>query len=207
MIIIGINVALWFEGWFQDLRDAETEEQYLVDLREDLRIDLSNLDSAIEWNTAKISSLRDIVSRLDKLVDAPPEEQTQVFFAPSGYGFFQPSDFTYHSMQDSGDFRLISNVGIKKGILKLERRHKEIALIQNNFLQALDDSYIPLMMRSFDITTGQLTDPEIAHDQLFKNFFVYTIQDTEMMISHYERIRSQSTELIEAIDRELSDRR
>ena len=207
MIVVGINVALWFEDWFQDLRDAETEEQYLVDLRDDLRIDISNLDSSIEWNKVKVSSLGNIVGRLDKLVDAPPEEQSRVFFAPSGYSLFQPSDFTYHSMQESGDFRLISNIDIKKGILRLDRRHKEIALIQSNFLQALDDGYIPLMMKSFDLVTAQLTDPSIVHDQSFKNFFAYTIQDTEMMISHYERVRSQSAELIEAIDRELDDRR
>jgi hypothetical protein len=27
MIVIGINIALWFEGWFDDLQDAETEHQ------------------------------------------------------------------------------------------------------------------------------------------------------------------------------------
>jgi predicted RND superfamily exporter protein len=207
MIVIGINVALWFEDWFQDLRDAETEEQYLVDLRDDLLVDTSNLDSSIEWNEVKVSSLGNIVGRLDKLLEAPPEEQSKVIFAPSSYSFFQPSDFTYHSLQESGDFRLISNMDIKKGILRLDRRHKEIALMQSNFLQALDDGYIPLMMKSYDFVTGQVTDPTIVQDQSFKNFFVYTIQDTEMMISHYERVRSQSAELIDEIDRELSDRR
>ena len=25
MIVVGINIALWFEGWFDDLKDAETD--------------------------------------------------------------------------------------------------------------------------------------------------------------------------------------
>ena len=44
MIVVGINVALWFEGWFQDLQDRETEARYLVDLRADLVTDIDNLD-------------------------------------------------------------------------------------------------------------------------------------------------------------------
>ena len=45
MIVVGINVALWFEGWFQDLQDAEIERQYIADLRADLLTDIENLDS------------------------------------------------------------------------------------------------------------------------------------------------------------------
>ena len=29
MLVVGINIALWFEGQFEDFRDAETEQLYL----------------------------------------------------------------------------------------------------------------------------------------------------------------------------------
>jgi len=205
MIVIGINVALWFEGWFEDLRDAETGAQYLSDLRDDLRVDIQNLDHLITVNTDKVDNIGEILGKLDRLAELTSEEQSAVIFAPSSYGFFQPSDFTYRSMQESGDFRLISNASIKKRILQLNRLHKDIAILQENFLQALDDGYIPLMMNSFDIVKSRVVDPSLLENVTFRNFFVYTLQDTQAMVRSYEIARERSNGLLAEIDGELGD--
>ena len=73
MIVVGINIALWFEGWFDDLKDAETEQQYLAGLRDDLASDLKLLDSVIESNSANLQQLGEIVPDLPNLGDASPE--------------------------------------------------------------------------------------------------------------------------------------
>ena len=108
-------------------------------------------------------------------------------------------------MQKSGDFRLLRNAEVKKSILRLDRRHREIALLQKNFLQALDDSYIPLMMNRFDIATMHVTDPTLLQDQMFRNFFVYTKQDTDTMVAMYRLARSESEALVRLIEEELGE--
>ncbi|MEJ2296988.1 MAG: DUF6090 family protein [Woeseiaceae bacterium] len=205
MIVIGINVALWFESWFQDLEEAETAERYLADLREDLVTDVGNLDVAIKSGEAKSERIARISEQLPTLDELPPEDLAQTIYTPPSYSFFVPSDFTYRSMQESGDFRLLRNEDIKKGILRLDRRHKDIAELQQNFLQALDEGYLPLMMNGFDIATMRVTDPTLLDDQLFRNFFIYTGQDTAAMVGAYRRARSESEELITLIDAALAD--
>ena len=205
MIVVGINVALWFESWFQDLQDAEIEERYLADLRDDLLTDTKNLDIVIRSGEAKLQQVAKIIDLMPSFSDLSPEQQAQAIYIPPNYQFFVPSDFTYRSMQESGDFRLLRNAEIKKSILKLDRRHKDIAEIQKNYLQAMDDGYIPLMMNSFDIATMTVTDPALLQDQLFRNFFVYTRQDTDTMVALYRLARSQSEELLELIGEELAD--
>ena len=205
MIVIGINVALWFESWFQDLQDAEIEERYLADLHDDLLTDIRNLDSVIKNGEAKLQQTAKIIELMPTFTDLSPEQQAQAIYTPPNYQFFVPSDFTYRSMQESGDFRLLRNSEIKKSILKLDRRHKDIAVIQKNYLQAMDDGYIPLMMNSFDIATMTITDPALLQDQLFRNFFVYTQQDTDTMVAMYRLARSQSEELVDLIEEELAE--
>lgn len=202
MIVIGINVALWFEGWFQDLEDANIEEHYIADLRDDLVTDIKSLDHVIKFGEAKSQRTANIVEQMSTIVDLPPEELAQAIFTPPNYQFFVPSDFTYRSMQESGDFRLLRNAKIKKSILWLDRRHTDIALLQKNFLQALDDAYIPLMMRSFDIATMRVTNPALLQDQMFRNFFLYTQQDTDAMVEQYRLARSESEKLIKLIEEE-----
>ena len=205
MIVVGINIALWFESWFQDLQDAEIEEQYLVDLRDDLLTDIGNLDVVIKSGKAKSQRTAEIIELMPTIADLPPDRQAQAIYTPSNYQFFEPSDFTYRSMQESGDFRLLRNAEIKKSILKLDRRHRDIAMIQKNFLQAMDDGYIPLMMNHFDIATMTVTDPAMLQDQVFRNFFVYTRQDTDTMVALYQAARSQSQELVELIEEALAE--
>jgi hypothetical protein len=205
MIVVGINIALWFESWFQDLQDAEIEERYLADLRDDLLTDIANLDRLIEAGEAKSQQTAQIIESMPTIADLPPEQQAQAVFTPPNYQFFEPSDFTYRSMQESGDFRLLRNAEIKKSILRLDRRHRDIAMIQKNFLQAMDDGYIPLMMNRFDIATMTVTDRTLLDDQLFRNFFVYTKQDTDTMVALYQAARSQSRELVELIERDLAE--
>jgi hypothetical protein len=204
MIVIGINVALWFEGWFQDVQNAEIEQRYLLDLREDLLTNIKNLDVVIRFGTAKSLRAASIIEKMPRIAELSPDEIAQAIYTPPNYQFFTPSDFTYKSMQDSGDFRLLRSAEIKKSILRLDRRHNEIASLQKNFLQALDDGYIPLMMRSFDIATTRITDPSILQNQMFQNFFVYTVQDTDAMVALYRVARSESEDLIKLIDEQIS---
>ena len=141
MIVIGINVALWFEGWFQDLQDFEIEERYIADLRDDLLTDIENLDLVIENGEAKSQRTAKFIELMPRIPELSPEEQAQAIYTPSNYQFFVPSDFTYRSMQESGDFRLLRNAEIKKSILRLDRRHKDIASLQKNYLQAIPPDF------------------------------------------------------------------
>jgi hypothetical protein len=69
------------------------------------------------------------------LAEAPAEQQAASMFDPSSYSFFEPSDFTYRSMQESGDFRLLSGPAIKEGLLRLARQYRLIDTLQANFIQ------------------------------------------------------------------------
>ncbi|MEL7451182.1 MAG: DUF6090 family protein [Pseudomonadota bacterium] len=205
MIVVGINVALWFENWFQDLENADIEAQYMADLRDDLVTDMASLDDVLAASEAKLERTAQYMELLPTIAKLPPQEQAQAIYTPANYQYFVPSDFTFRAMQESGDFRLLRNRDIKKSILRLNRRHADIELLQTNYLQALDDGYIPLMMHSFDISTLTVTDPGLFDNQLFRNFFVYTSQDTRAMLAAYRSARSQSEALVALIDAALAD--
>ncbi len=206
MIVIGINIALWFESWFQDLEDADIEAQYMADLRDDLLANVESLELAIESGESKLARTLKFIDLMPRLAELPAEEQAQAIYTPSNYRFFRPSDYTYRAMQESGDFRLLRNTEIKRRILKLDRRHRDIATLQGNFLQALDDEYIPLLMNQFDIATMRVTDPALLENQLFRNFFVYTKQDTDALLELYRLTKSESLALLGLIEEETGGR-
>jgi hypothetical protein len=83
MIVVGINVALWFEGWFQDLQDAEIGKQYMADLRDNLLTDIGNLDSAIEIGEAKSEQVASYIEMMPTIAELPPEKLAQAIYTPS----------------------------------------------------------------------------------------------------------------------------
>jgi hypothetical protein len=74
MIVIGINVALWFEGWFQDLQDADIAERYIADLRDDLLTNIENLDFVIERGEAKSQRAAQIIELMPRIAELSTEE-------------------------------------------------------------------------------------------------------------------------------------
>jgi hypothetical protein len=205
MIVVGINTALWFESWFEDLQDAETEQQYLQGLRDDLRSDIDLLDHIIENNSLKIERLESTIPGLRGLIEQSPQDQVAVIFMPSSYQFFQPADFTYRSMQESGDFRLLSDEKIKTGLLRQIRTYRLIDDLQRNFLQAMDAEYIPVMMRKFDLVESRITDPSLVENQVFLNFFAYTLDDTDGRNRVNRKAAEQARQLLDKILLQLGE--
>jgi hypothetical protein len=205
LIIVGINIALWFEGVFENVRDSKTEVQYLGGLAGDLLVDLDQLAIVIKSNRAKLENIRKAMPMLKQLAANPADQQMAIIFEPSGYQFFQPSDFTYQSMQESGDFRLLSDAEIKSEILKLARHYRHIDNLQTNFLQALDSGYIPLVMNSVDVVGGGITNPSLVENQLFVNFFAFTYQDTETRLKSYVKAKDMASALLDKIRLQLEE--
>lgn len=199
LIVLGISIALWFEGLAEDLQEDEIADQYLVGLLDDLQTDIKALDFMISSNQDRIVRLEKVVAQLDRLADAPPEVLAEAIFTPSSYHFFLPANFTYLSMQESGHFRLLSDPEIKRGILMLMQHYQFIDELQRNFIQALDDGFIPLVMGGYDMLNGNLADAALTEDTGFRNFFVYTLQDTEQRLEALELARVKAHDLLESI--------
>jgi len=205
LIVVGISIALWFEGLAENMREDEMAGQYMAGLRDDLQADIRSLEFMIRNNQDRITRVGAVMEQLPGLLEASPETQGEVIFTPSSYHFFQPANFTYLSMQESGDFRLLPDPQIKRDLLKLMQRYSQIDELQRNFIQALDDGYIPLMMNSFDILEGRIVDPSLPESTLFRNFYVFTLQDTSQRLEVLELALLQATALLASIDTTVPD--
>jgi hypothetical protein len=106
-------------------------------------------------------------------------------------------------MQESGDFRLLSDPDTKRRILSLVRRYDLIDELQSNYIQAMDAEYIPLMMAKFDLADGRITDPTLIDNQVFRNFFTFALQETDQRVDTLSAARQEAGELLLAIERQI----
>lgn len=205
MLVLGINIALWFEGQFQDFQEARAEGDYLAGLKRDLLEDAASLGRLGEVNEVRAGELGEIAAAVPTFAERPDGEVIGMMFAVSTYEFFEPEDFTYRAIQESGDFRLISSPALKEALLRQHRRYRLIGTLEENFLQALDDEYIPLMIRSIDMTAGTLADDGVGENLLLRNMITFAVNDTRERAAHYRQAHGKALELVGLIDAELGE--
>ena len=58
-------------------------------------------------------------------------------------------------------------------------------------------------MRKFDLASGLITDPSLTEDQVFMNFFPYTLQDCGARLEMLRQARDQASTLMQAIEHHL----
>jgi hypothetical protein len=81
-------------------------------------------------------------------------------------------------MRESGDFGLLTDDDIKTQLLKLNSRYQIIELLQNNYMQGLDDEFIPMWVRHADMVNNTLLHPEIILEPIFKNMVGFAWSET-----------------------------
>ena len=59
------------------------------------------------------------------------------------------------------------------------------------------------MMRKFDIDSGRITDPSLVEDQVFRNFYPFTLQDAGTRLLMMKQAHAQASELMKVIEDHL----
>lgn len=205
IISFGIYLALWMENIVQTWKDHSKETEYLGLIAADLTTDQKQLNDILLRINKKLDTLQThLVAFSDPRYSADADFAAKVAIDGSklvtSYHFFSPQDFTLLSLRESGDFKLIRDQEIKSQLLAVHKSYALLHQMQQNYLQGLDEEFIPLWIRSVDVMTDTLHDPTLPQHLLFKNMMAFAINETsqrkqfiERLLIRIERLQAQIT--------------
>ncbi|NVJ60185.1 MAG: hypothetical protein HWE27_07345 [Gammaproteobacteria bacterium] len=206
ILVLGIYLALWMENTVQDWEELDKQQDYLSRLAEDISVDQQHIKSVVTFLEKKIDRVSSGISFLQnsKLDPLEPETQSKALELGSvvnNYYFFTPQDFTYLSMRESGDFKLIRSNTLKSKLIRLYGRYKLVDTLQKNYLQGLDDEFIPFWMRNVDMLSQELSNPDIVTEPLFRNMIAFAGNDTQTRLSVLNKLTLEVNELANELKR------
>lgn len=201
IVIIGISIAFYLNNLAEVKKEDRLEAKYIADIRADLVKDSSNLSFSIKFSDQKIQRLERLLSLLmsDDQRIYKDSLMSQVGII-GNYVFFHSESFTLHSLLQSGDIKLIESETLKKELLRLRWMFDIVERDQNNFLQALDNNYYPMVMTKSDIIENKMIDEDFYYGVSFKNWVAYTYNDTNNMRNGYASSLKQVRKIISIID-------
>lgn len=183
LLVIGIYLALWMENTVEYWNDKEKEQSYLNQLSLDLESDRKQIVALLPKLQEKVKNLESAIhffQQSNLKYDSEEASKKAVMIAShiNNYFFFRPQEFTFLSMRESGDFKLITSDRIKRDLLQLNDEYRLIGQLQKNYLQGLDDEFIPMWVRHADMVSNELIYPEIIKEPIFKNMVAFSWNET-----------------------------
>lgn len=198
IVLLGITIAFWLSNLGEERKERELEEAYTKDLNTDLIKDQKALIYSIKQNEEKFEVLKQAYIYFSKSKTKAPIDSLIGYAQTVGnYFHFTPNDYTYLSLQQSGDFKIIQDRSLKKSMIELYGLYGLINSEQVNVIDALDRNYFPVLTSKYDMITGQVVDPNYFESAEFRNTIMFSINEINTLLSLYKRGLEKVNALIE----------
>lgn len=204
LVIVGISIAFWLSELAEDAKKDELEKQYLQDLKEDLIEDIELLDYLTLLNQDKAEKLNRALSYyVNPNVKLNLDSVTTYAAVIGNLNMFQPNNFTYVSLKQSGDFKIIKDHDIRKTLVKLYSSYETVDLEQQNLMRALDDHYYPEYFKNYEMISGKVINEAFFKGPYVSNFLAFSHNQTNNILVYFERSKTLAEQTVALIDEDL----
>ena len=202
LVIVGISIAFWLSELAEESKKDEIEQQYLQDLKEDLVEDIELLEYLTLLNQGKAATLSSALSYYtDPKKEMNLDSLTTYANVIGNLNLFQPNNFTYLSLKQSGDFKIIKDHDIRKKLVRLYSSYETVDLEQQNLMKALDDHYYPEYFKNYEMISGKVINKAFFEGPYVSNFLAFSYQQTNNILVFFERSKSLAEQTIELIEK------
>ncbi len=125
IVIIGISIAFGLNNWAESNRASKVETLYLKNLEKDLSNDLDSLNKNLFLLGQNLDDINQLRPHLGRQIPGRDTIFSKVFRVAETIAFI-PEDATYHTLVNSGDFKLISDFELKSAIEKHYREYRHM---------------------------------------------------------------------------------
>ena len=167
IVVLGVSIALWADGWTTDRREREVESARLVALQRDLIRTLDEVGQTREYRDSVADGLRQLVgfTYVDGEDDAVMEALRTGFF---GMPELQPELSVYADLRSSGELSLFSDASLRPALSAMRARIDRLLVYQAALLNVQQINVAPYLLRRFDLSElfrGRFEDLEIPTGQ------------------------------------------
>jgi hypothetical protein len=186
VVLLGVTIALWADGWAAERRERAVETARLEALQDNIAETLTALRSAREEAGGAGDALRALVTRPRSDWDLEDLEEAVLYGATYGPTFTSEMD-VYEDLKSSGELALLTDSDVRRALSAVESRLETVAASQADLstVQQLNlDTYLmnrtdlrPLFREWLDLEDALghvapdfdfVTDREFINRALFK---------------------------------------
>ena len=210
IIVLGVLIALWADGWVSDRQDRKKEAARIAALRDNVVATRERLTAASEDTDQVAGALRDIVYWEGTEDFGPEKKQTLM----AGYLFgprFTPEMNVYDDLENSGELALLTSDSLRQSLARMSATLFTIGVSQQdlmtvqqmNFDRFIVDNvaigYVPDSPFNLDnIPVGE--DPPLPEMRIIRNLALFKLDLIGQLRQEYESADAALGSVLEEID-------
>jgi hypothetical protein len=197
IIVFAVTLSIWLHSWSEEKHKQKEAQTFLIGLKEDLKNDISNLESTKQIIDKTQQQINFILRLTPEKIDSIKANHQQI---NSGTNFINTltNNGRYEGFKSSGKINTINNENLRNKILSYyQQTIPQIALIENSF-EKITSRYIDILMdgkEDEDINTTLLKKKTRIILSGIDNFTKYNQKS-------YEDAIKDAKEIINEIDKE-----
>lgn len=122
VVVAGILIALWINGWHARRGDRNRERAYIESLREDIRADLDALQFQIQFADGTAEAARTLMAMIRQKVPAADPNLLLRTFKRAGMMYpFRPTKTTFQELSGGSNLSIIRNRAALRTIIEYYR--------------------------------------------------------------------------------------
>ncbi len=204
VVVLGITIAFALNNWRENRQNAKLEQQYLRNLKEDLVKDSVGLDYSISHADEIFFS----IERIQRLAgQSSNADSIYVYLGAIGDDnllIFKPEDYSYSTMQQTGNITLIETDSIRRNLSQLYDTY-ELLEMQTDFAFKYQFDRLFTYYYNYDFQSQTTVDDQMYLTSNFRNtirFYSSNLKERRrLMREALLKIRS----LLHSIDHELDE--
>lgn len=201
VVILGITIAFYLEGWRGAKADERLEDQYLMAIREDLKHDLEYLDTLMQINQEHLG-IQTALSRAS--IQQPYTKDSLAYFMRMiQYSLpFTAQMTTYESMKFSGRVEIIGDFNLRNRIVELyEQYYRGMRQYDEAVHDHLTRYIQPFSIQELVYTGSNQLEDDFLHSNRFRNMiFPYLVLSQERL-RFYRITRSAISDVLNEIEK------
>ena len=120
VIVLGVWIALWAEGWAADREDRAVEAARLGALSENVEQTLAAVRSEQNDATGAADALRDLILRAEEVTADPQGVPEALAYGLLYVPAFTPELNVYEDLKSSGELGLLTSPGLRQALSAME---------------------------------------------------------------------------------------
>jgi hypothetical protein len=219
LVVIGILIALWINGLYQNYRNNKLANIYLNDFKRDLIADTTTLNERILANERFIKQIDTIVYTLASKIELSDEELLRFMerhYSIMRESYFIPEKITIKQLESSNGSHLISSKELKDLLFKYytmndryeQNVEKSVQLYQHNFfnrdfMKAYISDNVFMLFAGLSLNRPKFDLKKLKNDDGYISSLVHKRGISEEQNSGYKRIKALAKDIIKLINSEL----
>lgn len=226
-IVTSILLAFAIQAWWEDRSSRKAEEEVLSALVDELQSNIGSINSALEFRTAMVEPLTELLEASARNSDVQGAELDQLLGSLVWSEIADPATGVFQSLVQGGELGQIEDIALRSRISSLTTVYEDLAKVQSYSDATGRTQLMPILYKNADLaqlTNAQPRSPDgsgsayppipagprtnhenLLNDQEFVGVLVNLFWDHYDAIEILKSSKSELDKLIVEIERHLSN--